>query len=190
MSSPRLSSLHWRSLSVSSLSSWSSEPERSITEANGLEDSLLQLISDHNHASRIVRQQIGLFFFSFLSLSIWISMKLLLRISGFFPLINWDEYAVAEKAKKDAIGKAVHISNALVEAVNGGVRESFINEKRIEHEIRALVVSIARFMKQTDQWLAATHALNTAVKEIGDFENWMKIMEYDCKSVCAAIHNL
>ncbi|KAI4305425.1 hypothetical protein L6164_028793 [Bauhinia variegata] len=153
MSSPRLSSLHWRSLSVSSLSSWSSEPERSITEANGLEDSLLQLISDHNHASRIVRQQI-------------------------------------EKAKKDAIGKAVHISNALVEAVNGGVRESFINEKRIEHEIRALVVSITRFMKQTNQWLAATHALNTAVKEIGDFENWMKIMEFDCKSICAAIHNI
>jgi hypothetical protein len=51
-----------------------------------------------------------------------------------------------------------------VDAVNGGVQGAFINEKRIELEIRALAVTIARFMKQTDQWLAATHAINTAVK--------------------------
>ncbi|KAI4307574.1 hypothetical protein L6164_030746 [Bauhinia variegata] len=95
-----------------------------------------------------------------------------------------------EKAKRDAIIKAARVSNTLVDVVNGGVQESFVNEKRIEYEIRALAATIARFMKQTDQWLAATHALNTAVKEIGDFENWMKTMEYDCKSISAAIHNI
>jgi hypothetical protein len=50
--------------------------------------------------------------------------------------------------------------------VNGGVQGAFINEKRIELEIRALMATIAQFMKQTDQWLAgiaATHAINTAV---------------------------
>lgn len=54
----------------------------------------------------------------------------------------------------------------LVDAVNGGVQGAFINEKRIELEIRALTATIARFMKQTDQWLvgvAPTHAINTAV---------------------------
>ncbi|OMP02333.1 GCN5-like 1 [Corchorus olitorius] len=70
----------------------------------------------------------------------------------------------AEKSKKDAIKKAGRVSDLLVDAVNGGVQESFINEKRIELEIRALAATIARFMKQTDQWLAATHAINTAVK--------------------------
>ena len=73
-------------------------------------------------------------------------------------------FGEAEKAKKEAIRKAERVSELLVEAVNGGVQGSFINEKRIEHEIRALAATIARFMKQTDQWLAATHALNTAVK--------------------------
>ncbi|KAK8480679.1 hypothetical protein V6N11_009326 [Hibiscus sabdariffa] len=87
----------------------------------------------------------------------------------------------AEKAKKDAISKAGRVSDLLVEAVNGGVQESFVNEKRIEAEIRVLASTIARFMKQTDQWLAASHAINTAVKEIGDFENWMKSMDFDCK---------
>ncbi|KAK5847003.1 hypothetical protein PVK06_003304 [Gossypium arboreum] len=96
----------------------------------------------------------------------------------------------AEKAKKDAIKKAGRVSDLLVEAVNGGVQESFINEKRIEAEIRALASTIARFMKQTDQWLAASHAINTSVKEIGDFENWMKSMDFDCKSINAAIRNI
>ncbi|XP_050276862.1 biogenesis of lysosome-related organelles complex 1 subunit 1 [Quercus robur] len=96
----------------------------------------------------------------------------------------------AERAKKDAIQNAVRVSDLLVDAVNSGVQESFINEKRIEHEIRALAVTIARFMKQTNQWLTATRAINTAVKEIGDFENWMKTMEFDCKSITAAIQNI
>ncbi|XP_030503097.1 biogenesis of lysosome-related organelles complex 1 subunit 1 isoform X2 [Cannabis sativa] len=92
--------------------------------------------------------------------------------------------------KKDAIKNAARVSNLLVDAVNGGVQECFVNEKRIELEIRALTATITRFMKQTDQWLTATHAFNSAVKEIGDFENWMKTMEFDCKSVVAAIHNI
>ena len=28
------------------------------------------------------------------------------------------------------------------------------------------------------------------LQEIGDFENWMKTMEFDCKSIVAAIHNI
>ncbi|XAR60851.1 hypothetical protein NMG60_11034376 [Bertholletia excelsa] len=95
-----------------------------------------------------------------------------------------------EKAKKDAIRSAMRVSDLLVDAVNGGVQESFINEKRIELEIRALSATIMRFAKQTDQWLAASSAINTAIKEIGDFENWMKTMEFDCKSITAAICNI
>ncbi|KAM7496380.1 hypothetical protein LguiA_020794 [Lonicera macranthoides] len=95
-----------------------------------------------------------------------------------------------EKAKKNAIRDAVRVSDHLVDAVNGGVQESFINEKRIELEIRALTATIMRFGKQTDQWLAASHAINNAIKEIGDFENWMKTMELDCKSINAAICNI
>ncbi|CAJ2652776.1 biogenesis of lysosome-related organelles complex 1 subunit 1-like [Trifolium pratense] len=96
----------------------------------------------------------------------------------------------SEKSKKDAIRKAERVSDLLVEAVNGGVQDSFIYQKRIELEIRALSATITSFTKQTDQWLNATHSLNTALKEIGDFENWMKIMEYDFKSINAAIQNI
>lgn len=50
--------------------------------------------------------------------------------------------------------------------MNGGVQEAFVNQKRIELEIRALTETIARFGKQTDQWLAASHAINTSVKVV------------------------
>ncbi|WCJ34711.1 Biogenesis of lysosome-related organelles complex 1 subunit 1 [Euphorbia peplus] len=95
-----------------------------------------------------------------------------------------------EKAKKDATLKAVNVAKLLMDAVNGGVQECYINEKRIELEIRALAATISRFMGQTNQWLTATHAINSAIKEIGDFENWMKTMEFDCKNINAAICNI
>ncbi|KAG9132842.1 hypothetical protein Leryth_014788 [Lithospermum erythrorhizon] len=95
-----------------------------------------------------------------------------------------------EKAKREAIRNATRVADVLVDSVNGGVQEAFVIEKRIEMEIRAFAATSARFATQTSQWLAATHTLNTAVKEIGDFENWMKTMEFDCKSINAAIRNI
>lgn len=70
----------------------------------------------------------------------------------------------ADKARKDAIKNAIRVSDVLVEAVNGGVEECYINQKRIELEIQALSSTILRFAKHTDQWLAASRSLNNAVK--------------------------
>ncbi|AEC08371.1 Biogenesis of lysosome-related organelles complex 1 subunit 1 [Arabidopsis thaliana] len=95
-----------------------------------------------------------------------------------------------ERSRKEAIRHAARTADLLVKAVNGGVEECFVNEKRIESEIRNLAITVAKFGKQTDQWLAVTHAVNSAVKEIGDFENWMKTMEFDCKKITAAIRNI
>ncbi|KAK9221501.1 hypothetical protein WN944_009927 [Citrus x changshan-huyou] len=95
-----------------------------------------------------------------------------------------------ERAKRESVRHAKRVSDLLTDALNGGVQESYVIEKRIELEIRTLAATIAKFMKQTDQWLATSHAINTAVKEIGDFENWMKTMDLDCKSINAAIRNI
>lgn len=51
-----------------------------------------------------------------------------------------------------------------MDSVNGGVQEAFIMEKRIEVEIRALAAAIMQYGRQTDQWLAASHVINTAIK--------------------------
>lgn len=95
-----------------------------------------------------------------------------------------------DKAKKDAVQAAARVSELLVRTVNGGVEECFLNEKRIEIEIRTLINNISRYTKQTNQWLSASHAFNTALKEIGDFENWMTVMEHDCKNINKALLNI
>ncbi|MCL7050924.1 hypothetical protein MKW94_010481 [Papaver nudicaule] len=96
----------------------------------------------------------------------------------------------ADKAKKDSLKSSIRVLDLLVDTVNGGVQETFVNQKRIEHEIRALTAKTIKFTKQTDQWLTASHAINSALKNIGDFENWMKTMDYDCKIINAAIRNI
>ncbi|KAB2606715.1 hypothetical protein D8674_006432 [Pyrus ussuriensis x Pyrus communis] len=81
--------------------------------------------------------------------------------------------------------RAVSVAELLVEAVN-----LFVNEKRIDLEIQAWTATISQFGKRTDQWLSVMCSINTAIKEIGDFEKWMKIMEFDSQSINAAIHNI
>ncbi|KAG6541053.1 hypothetical protein Mapa_017540 [Marchantia paleacea] len=93
-----------------------------------------------------------------------------------------------EKSKKEALIAATQVSGLLVDSVNGGVQESFINEKRIEMEARALAATVQRFTQTTTQWLTVFHNFDSALKEIGDFENWIKVMEYDCESVGKALN--
>lgn len=144
------------------------------TEPKGLEASLHNLLNLHHHNSLLLAHQTGLFPFSSFPLS-KLDFQFRFPIAdincSFFPI--WG----AEKAKKDAIRKAERVSDLLVEAVNGGVQDSFINQKRIELESRALASTITRFMKQTDQWLASTHALNTALKVLPCFHLYIS-MQY------------
>ncbi|XP_068669270.1 biogenesis of lysosome-related organelles complex 1 subunit 1-like isoform X1 [Aristolochia californica] len=132
-----------------------------------LESELLQIVDQHNQTSLRIRDQTG-------------------------AICGKQNYTMlyTEKSKKEAIRSAIHVSQLLVDSVNGGAEDIFVNEKHIEFEIRSLICAIMRYSKQTNQWLAATRALNTALKEIGDFENWVKTMDYDCKSITAAVCNI
>ncbi|CAD6268924.1 unnamed protein product [Miscanthus lutarioriparius] len=70
-----------------------------------------------------------------------------------------------ERAKKDALRSAARVADLLVDTVDDGeVQELFVNEKRVELEARALLGTIARYRKQSDQWLAATNEINSVLK--------------------------
>uniref|UniRef100_A0ACD5X160 Uncharacterized protein n=1 Tax=Avena sativa TaxID=4498 RepID=A0ACD5X160_AVESA len=70
-----------------------------------------------------------------------------------------------ERANKNAVRSACRVGGHLVEAVDGGVQELFVNEERIELEARALLGIVVRYRKQTDQRLAATNAVNSVLKK-------------------------
>lgn len=98
-----------------------------------------------------------------------------------------------EKAKKEAFRSAARVSDQLMKVVDGGVHEIFIIEKRIKVETRALESTVMRFLKQTNQWLAASHAINTAVKvsllSSFFFTVCRIIILHTCTLVCTVCHS-
>ncbi|TVU47971.1 hypothetical protein EJB05_07589 [Eragrostis curvula] len=146
-----------------------------------LEEALAQIVHQHHHQSLRQRQQT-------------VSLQLAINMNPARMKEQIDDplspYTLAEKSKKDAMRSAVRVADLLVDTVDSGVHELFVNEKRIELEARTLLGTISRYRRQTDQWLAATNEINSVLKEIGDFENWMKIMDFECKSINAAIRNI
>lgn len=72
--------------------------------------------------------------------------------------------ADAEEARREACRAASRVSELLVGAVNGGIEEAFVNEKRIELEIRALMSTVLRYSRQASQWHSMSQALNSALK--------------------------
>ncbi len=69
-----------------------------------------------------------------------------------------------ETSKKAALEAAAAVSDLLVESINGGVQEVFVNEKQIEMEARSMSVTVQRFSKQTSQWLNVIHTFDSALK--------------------------
>ncbi|KAF0917499.1 hypothetical protein E2562_020611 [Oryza meyeriana var. granulata] len=87
--------------------------------------------------------------------------------------VTTNENTHLKRAKVDALRNAVWVADLLVGTVDGRVQELYINEKLIELEAHALLATIARYMKQTDQWLAATNEIKCY-----EYKLYMKRYEY------------
>lgn len=68
-----------------------------------------------------------------------------------------------------------------------GVTEVYVNQKLLDHEARELQTQAARFGRQTRQWVALCEQLNKSLKEIGDIENWARVMEDDVVAIAATL---
>ena len=53
--------------------------------------------------------------------------------------------------------------------------------------VAALQVQAQQFAKQTTRWINMVNDFDKALKEVGDFENWVKVMEWDMQSVATAL---
>eukprot|EP01111_Echinosteliopsis_oligospora_P002893 TRINITY_DN1462_c0_g1_i1.p1 TRINITY_DN1462_c0_g1~~TRINITY_DN1462_c0_g1_i1.p1 ORF type:complete len:147 (-),score=58.85 TRINITY_DN1462_c0_g1_i1:83-472(-) len=92
-----------------------------------------------------------------------------------------------EKLRKKAIASVSVVSSGLMDSVNGGVVAVFSNQKKIEQEARSLQVHANRFSKQTTQWLSMIDNFNSALKELGDLENWAKTIEEDILQISSSL---
>eukprot|EP01134_Creolimax_fragrantissima_P004588 CFRG4588T1 len=88
-----------------------------------------------------------------------------------------------EKLKREAISSVDGVTNELVEALNSGVAEIFSNQRELEKQTKLLSQQTEILSKQTDQWQGMLENFNDALKEIGDVENWARVMENDLRII-------
>ncbi|KAJ1527663.1 hypothetical protein ONE63_007624 [Megalurothrips usitatus] len=92
-----------------------------------------------------------------------------------------------DQKRKDAIAAANNLTQALVDHLNVGVAQAYLNQKRLDAEAKHLHHNATNFAKQTQQWLNLVENFNGALKEIGDAENWARSIENDMRTITAAL---
>lgn len=65
--------------------------------------------------------------------------------------------------------------------------QAYLNQKKLDAEAKQLHNNALQFSKQTQQWLSLVDNFNSALKEIGDVENWAKVIEEDMRLISAAL---
>ena len=83
--------------------------------------------------------------------------------------------ALPERSRRAAAAALSQVTEELASAVNDGVAEVFNTQRVIESSARELQLQAATFAKQTGRWSAMVGDFDKALKEVGDFENWVKV---------------
>ncbi|XP_001360604.3 biogenesis of lysosome-related organelles complex 1 subunit 1 [Drosophila miranda] len=84
-----------------------------------------------------------------------------------------------EVRRKEAIEASNELTQSLVDHLNVGVAQAYLNQKRLDAEAKQLHVGATNFAKQTHQWLQLIDNFSGALKELGDVENWARSIESD-----------
>ncbi|KAF5283161.1 hypothetical protein FQR65_LT02673 [Abscondita terminalis] len=95
-----------------------------------------------------------------------------------------------ENKRKEAVAAASNLTQALVDHLNVGVAQAYLNQKRLDAEAKQLHASAINFSKQTSQWLHLVETFSSALKELGDVENWAKTIEGDVRTITIALDNV
>ncbi|KAM7343907.1 biogenesis of lysosome-related organelles complex 1 subunit 1 [Cochliomyia hominivorax] len=88
-----------------------------------------------------------------------------------------------EVKRKEAIEASNELTKALVDHLNVGVAQAYLNQKRLDAEAKQLHIGATNFAKQTQQWLQLIDNFSSALKELGDVENWARSIESDMRVI-------
>ena len=77
-----------------------------------------------------------------------------------------------EVKRKEALTAASNLTTALVDHLNVGVAQAYLNQKRLDSETKQLHLNATNFAKQTAAWLLLIDRFNSSLKELGDVESW------------------
>jgi len=96
---------------------------------------------------------------------------------------------IQERKKREAGAAAALLAHALVDHLNTGVAQAYVNQKKLDTETKILQSNVTQFARQTTQWLRLIEDFNQSLKEIGDLENWSRSIETDMKTISNALEH-
>merc|ERR1712218_577704 len=92
-----------------------------------------------------------------------------------------------EVKRKEALAVASSLTTALVDHLNVGVAQAYLNQKRLDSEAKQLHLNATNFSKQTAAWLQLIDSFNSSLKEVGDVESWARTIETDMRAVSSTL---
>ncbi|KAF9927404.1 hypothetical protein FBU30_003262 [Linnemannia zychae] len=93
----------------------------------------------------------------------------------------------SEQLRKEAVQSVEQFSDAVANTLSGRVSQIFLNQKDLEQEARNLSLQTARYSKQTAQWLTLVEQFGSALKELGDVQNWVQVIQKDMEQVTRSL---
>jgi len=92
-----------------------------------------------------------------------------------------------EKLRQEASQASNDLTNALVDHLNVGVAQAYLNQKRLDVEAKRLHANATEFAKQTQNWISLVDSFNCSLKELGDVKAWATAIETDMKTVSSVL---
>ena len=71
-----------------------------------------------------------------------------------------------EQRRKAAFAAVQKCTNTMVDSLNSGVEKAYENQKKLDHEAKALQAHSSRYVKQTTQWLNLVEGFHKNMKSL------------------------
>lgn len=92
-----------------------------------------------------------------------------------------------EQRRKEAIQASSNLTHALVDHLNVGVAQAYLNQRRLDSEAIQLEQNATNFQRQTSQWLSLVSSFTDSMKEVGHVQNWATTIEADMRTISTAL---
>ncbi|CAF4596288.1 unnamed protein product [Rotaria sp. Silwood1] len=109
---------------------------------------------------------------------------------GHFMAIDKPEETTRKKKKKELLTSAEQLTRHVLDGLNNDVSECYKNQKRIDHACKQLTSQSNLLLKQSQAWITLIGQFTDALKELGDVENYSKIIERECLSITNILANV
>ncbi|POG62045.1 biogenesis of lysosome-related organelles complex 1 [Rhizophagus irregularis DAOM 181602=DAOM 197198] len=92
-----------------------------------------------------------------------------------------------EQLRKEAVQAVSEVTDSLADTLNERVSTILKTQREIESEARKLSSQSVKYTKQTKQWLSMLEGFNSALKELGDVQNWAEVIEKDMREIATTL---